>query len=74
MKKYYFSFFIVLFACYSGYGQELDYVVRIKLKPHADVSYLATEDVVIKSLMSKHGVTMTQTWPDPQAPRELLLD
>ena len=74
MKKYILSLLIILFACNVGYSQELDYVVRIKLKPQRDLSYLATKDAKMISLASKHGVTLTQTWPVPEAPRELLLD
>jgi len=50
----------------------LPWVVKIKLKPQADENYLPTEDPEIIVLLSKHGVTMTQVWPDPKAPREFL--
>jgi len=75
--------FFLIFGCgnsitSSENGNEepivLPWVVKLKLKPQADENYLPTEDPAIKALLSKHGVTMTQTWPDPQASRELLLD
>jgi hypothetical protein len=73
MKKYILSLLVILFACNAGYGQELDYSVKLKLKPQRDLSYLATEDVQMKSLASKHGVTMRQTMPPgPRSTPELL--
>jgi len=74
MKKYYFFFFlIILFSCHHGYGQEYNYSVKLKLKPQTDKSYLATEDAQMKSLTSKHGVTIRQTMPSgPRSTPELL--
>ena len=73
MKKIFLSFFIMLFTCYTGNGQEIDYAVRIKLKPLTDESYKATNDVDMKNLMSKHDVIMTQTYPGKRSTPELLL-
>jgi len=55
-------------------NEELPWVVRIKLKPQTDESYLPTEDPVIKALLLKYGVTLTQTLTVSKAPQELLLD
>ena len=35
MKRYFLNFLILMFALYQGYGQELDFAVRIKLKSQA---------------------------------------
>ena len=72
MKKFILSI-IILFATYSGYSQELDYVVKIKLKPQSDKNYVATEDAKMMQLASKHGVTMKQSWWLPSTNPELYL-
>jgi len=59
---------------YKSSITELDWTVRLKLKPQADKNYLATEDTEIMALVLKHGVRISQSWPDPKAPLELLLD
>ena len=51
----------------------LDWAVKLKLKPQADKSYLATEDAQIKDLTSKYGVTLWQTYWGPKSTPELLL-
>ena len=53
--------------------------VRLKLKPHADEGYLATDDPEIQALISKHGIAFKQNWagfkerPDYILNPELLL-
>ena len=49
----------------------LGWAVEFTLKPQADKSYLATEDLEIKALISKHGVEFRQTVEDVKYP-ELL--
>jgi hypothetical protein len=57
----------------SQVSQEIPWVVKLKLKPQTDESYLPTEDPEIKTLLSKHDVTMTQTMPPgPRSIPELL--
>jgi len=49
------------------------WVVKLKLKPQADESYLPTEDPEIMALLSKHGVSMNQTMPPgPRSTPELM--
>ena len=43
---------------------ELGWVVLLKLKSQEDESYVPTEDTEIKDLISKHGVTFEQPFPD----------
>lgn len=52
---------------------EVDWVIKLKLKPQIDDSYLATEDAEIKALLLKHAVTMVQSWIGPTTNPELLL-
>ena len=69
MKKY---FFILLFVCLKGYSQELEFVVELKLKPQTNRSYVSAEVAEISTLTAKHGVVLTQTYPNAKNP-ELLL-
>ena len=49
------------------------WAVKLKLKPQADENYLATEDLEIQALLSKHDVVMRQTMPPgPRSTPELL--
>ena len=72
MKRLFFIS-IFVFACFLGYCQESYFVVELKLKPQADKSYLATEDAEIKALLSKHDVTLKQTFAGLKTPESLLL-
>ena len=53
--------------------EELGWAVKLTLKTQSDENYLATEAPEIMTLVAKHDVIFYQTWPDPKAPRELLL-
>ena len=53
--------------------ETIDWAVKLKINPQEDESYLPTEDPEIKDLLSKHGVTMTQSFPGPRSTPELLL-
>lgn len=51
-----------------------EWFAGLKLKPQADVNYLATEDPIIKSLILKHGVTIRLAMPPgPRSTPGLLL-
>jgi len=49
-----------------------DWVVKLKLKPHVDTSYLATEDPEIIDLVLKYDATFSQSWWLPTTNPELL--
>ena len=53
-------------------NEELGWAVKLKLKPQEDESYLATNDPEIRALVSKHDVTLRQTYQGFKTP-ELLL-
>ena len=69
MKKY-FLVLTLLLAYYQSSSQEFG--ARIKLKPEVAKKFKATEDVEMKTLSLKHGVTLRQTYPSAKNP-ELLL-
>jgi len=71
--KIFLSILIVLCTFFTGYGQELDYAIKLKLKPQTDKNYLATRDAEIIRLASKHAATITQSWFIPNSPPELYL-
>ena len=73
MRKFFFTFLCTLFFTTSGCGKqkenddcadtsELEWAVRLKLKPKEDGSYLATEDPEMKALIMKHDVTLWQAF------------
>jgi hypothetical protein len=70
------SLFFMTLGCEKKVSDEepISWSVRLKLKPQTDESYLPTEDPVIKALLLKYGVTLTQTLTVSKAPQELLLD
>jgi hypothetical protein len=72
MKRYFLFFLCSLFTCVQGYCQKSDFAVEMKLKPQRDTGYCETEDLKIKTLLSKHAVELTQSYPNAKTP-ELLL-
>jgi len=50
-----------------------NWAVKIKLKPHADKSYLVTEDPEIIALVLKYNVSISRSWWLPTTNPELLL-
>ena len=52
---------------------EVDWVVKLKIKPQADENYRATNDPVIMAVVFKHNVSMKLSWWLPTTNPDLLL-
>ena len=52
---------------------EVDWAVKLKIKPQADESYRATNDPVIMAVVLKHNVLMLLSWWIPTTNPDLLL-
>ena len=72
MRKYLLILLFLLFASSQAYGQ-LDFSVEFRLRPQADKRYLTIENAEIKTLSSRHGVTLTQSYPNARTPELLSL-
>ena len=63
IRKYVYILLILLFVCYQGYGQNLNFSVRLKINTQTDRNYRLSERVEIEALTSRHDVIFTQTYP-----------